>query len=228
MTIITSTFDREQTLRFPVYKQYSPGELPQPAYIYLDLRDGTCGADYSASRGSTTVEQWHNLVLTFSISAATHRDDIDAFLTDCACDLQKILDGSEIVWNGNDNVGKLSDAAQTIFYKIANRAISMSADNEKYMIDDLCSYLADDIFPESDESAAEFAERIWKSDSESGYYFSDDYVCSECVLNKLRDLWAEELYSGCDLPKLVALDLLAAGTCEDSEWTEELIEFSKA
>lgn len=226
------TFDASTSPRFPVYFKYSGQFHPQPAYIYLDLRDGECGADYNGEIGSIPTTQWLDQVLCFKINPETRADDIADLIEKHSEDFQAILDDSSIEWDGNNNRGVFGEKATEILKKL-NYFVGGNPEGfqeyiETTMIDAeyLPDWLQGNIFPKDNQSVEEFADELFSMDGENDMYFSDEFQCSETILSHLCDIWAEHLYSGHELPKLVAKHLIEQGTCDDSQWMDELIEFA--
>ncbi|MEV6574825.1 hypothetical protein [Streptomyces sp. NPDC051577] len=79
----------------------------QPAYVELGLRDGILLASYDAvvgPGGPASVD--HGIDLRWSIPALT-QEAADELLKELAPLAQRILDGSEVDWDGNNHVGRL-------------------------------------------------------------------------------------------------------------------------
>lgn len=101
--------------------QYPGQSNPQPAYIELDLEYKTLSADYSGEIGNAMpMAVYHNRVLRFSISQFISGGKINEILNDPKllglC--EQVVANHIIVWDGNNNVGKLNingqDAVQRI------------------------------------------------------------------------------------------------------------------
>jgi hypothetical protein len=115
MTInaITSNLDRLEG-KAPLYQKYSGQFNPQPAYIELDCRNGELMADYSGEIGNAVpFYYWHGLAVRWDVSAETSGASIrelfanQGFLETC----QRILDGFDEHWDGNNHVGHYNDDA---------------------------------------------------------------------------------------------------------------------
>lgn len=234
MTTLNITFKNDDTTpRFPVYHKYGGQFQPQPAYIFLDLRDGECGADYNGEMGSVPVVQWHNIVLTFPISAETKADQIEQIINDNAEKFQAILDDSEVVWDGSNNVGSFGEKTTALlselgFYADGNPEGLQSYDSQVCMIDE--EYFAEWV---SDISLQNYdldslAEDLHNCDGDGNAYFTDSMNSKNAIYTQLLDIWAERLYSGYDVPKEVAQTLLDEGKCDESAWVEELKEFANS
>ncbi len=106
--------------RLAVIKMTRPDELyccygsqteQQPCYAELDLERGTLTADYDAEvGGAVPLDVWHGRTLRFPMPCLLG-DDANGLLDVIAPLAQIILDGAEIVWDGNNHVGRMTDAA---------------------------------------------------------------------------------------------------------------------
>lgn len=224
MATLSIKFDASTADRFPVYAQYGGQCMPQPAYLELDIRDGKLTADYSGEVGNAVPSSvWHDLVLRFKLMPETTADQIEKIINENAEMLQKILDGAEVVWNGSNWVGQFTDEAQDVIDSI-NQQDLFVCEAEGGMIE-LAEWIEDKPFPTDGQTLEQFAEDIIDSDGEGGLYFREPYSV-DSLLSDLRDIWAEMLYSGRDIPDLVAQHLLEHGTCDDSAWMDELRDFA--
>jgi hypothetical protein len=226
--------NNSETPRFPVYCKYGGQYQAQPAYIYLDLRDGSCGADYNPELSSTPILHLLNIILTFPIAAETHADGIETLINKHSNAFQQILDDSSVVWNGSNNEGQFGEKAKLILAElgfslfpefnldgIQDPASINGMINSEYFSD----WIENNPFPSESQSPEDFANELHKLDGENDYYFSDDMNSPDAILSSLREVWANKLYNGNKIPRNVAQYLLDEGTCEDSEWMDELKEF---
>jgi hypothetical protein len=235
MTTLDIIFNAENTTRFPVYCQYGGQHQPQSAYLYLDLRDGECGADYNGEMGSIPIVQWQKIVLTFPIAAETRGDDIQALLEKHSDDFQAILNGSTIEWDGSNNVGTFNDNAKVILEKLGflgegNLEAIQDYANVSTIINSAFfeEWLSDNIFPNESETVESFAEELHQCDGDENAYFSESMNSKDAILSSLSGIWVEQLYSGNDIPENVAKYLIQEGTCDDSQLLAELKEFAQA
>ncbi|MGL6121471.1 MAG: hypothetical protein ACRC1W_00235 [Shewanella sp.] len=220
-------FDATTSNRFPVYAQYAGQSYPQPAYLTLDIRSGELDADYSGEIGNAVpVSVWNDITLRFALMSETTADQIAEIIERNAAMFQEILDGSEVKWNGNNNVGKFTKHAQSLRDLIDEQRLFV-CESTGGMLDLFDNFLEFKPFPSVGQSIEEFAQDIIDLDGESGFYFLVPY-CLDSLLSDLRDQWAEMLYRGLALPVIVAQHLIEHGTCDDSLWVEELTEFASA
>ncbi|GAA1596209.1 hypothetical protein [Streptomyces globosus] len=94
----------------------------QPAYVELGLEDGILLASYSCEIGrgiSAGVDR--GIDRRWSIPVLT-QDAGNRLLDDLAPLAQRVLDGSEIVWNGSNRVGRVvTENAQAAYDEITER-----------------------------------------------------------------------------------------------------------
>lgn len=226
MTTLNIKFDASKAKRFPVYAHFAGQYMPQPAYLELDIRDGSLDADYSSEIGNGVPGAvWHNLILRFKLAAYTTAGEIENIINNNKDLFQAILDGSESHWNGSNWVGQFTDEANELIESIYRDDIFMF-DFEGGMIE-LTEWIEDKPFPTNGQTLEQFAQDIIESDGMNGYWFEEPPQI-DSLLSDLRYIWADMLYSGKDIPALVAQHLIDHGTCDDSTWMEELREFANA
>lgn len=210
-----SVFKSEE--RFPVYCKYPQQFRPQPAYITLDIRTGEIDADYSGEiGGGMSFDVFHNIVIRAPINPETTADQITEIINDNLDLFQKILDASEVVWDGSNYVGRtdyeLYELTEIGFQRYEGGIIN------------LAEWIQNDPFPADGVTVEQFAQEALDSE-DNGYYFLREMTVDE-MLSDLRSIWADMLYSGKDIPKAVAQYLLETGECDDSQWMDELKEFA--
>lgn len=223
-TQVRSIFN--STDKFPVYSHYAGQILPQPAFISLDCRTGEVSADYSGEIGNAVPSTvWHGLELRFTINSMATADDITTMIEDNMSRFQAIVDGFEDVWNGNNWVGRFTDEAQRHIDELQEPG--HFASDEPACIQTLAEFIEyGQKFPEPDQTVDAFAQDILDCNGENNYWLPLDMHDLNGLKEGLLDLWAEELYIGRDIPRHVALILLADGRCEDSACMDELREFA--
>ncbi|MFJ5635089.1 hypothetical protein ACIQF5_20930 [Streptomyces goshikiensis] len=103
-----------------LHRQYHGQNEPQPAYIELGLEDGIFLADYDAGGGTPGSvragidQRWTIPVLTQKAA--------NELLAELAPVAQRVLDGSDVQWDGNNRVGRiLTEDAQQAYETIAAR-----------------------------------------------------------------------------------------------------------
>lgn len=101
---------------------------PQSCYIWLDVQTGSASATYNAEVGNAVpARQYHGLVRTFGIPLL-RGDTCNALLEELRPLLQRVLDGAEVVWDGNNHVGRLSEDAQAAEIEIEAQCEALDSD----------------------------------------------------------------------------------------------------
>lgn len=98
-----------------------PGQSePQPVELSLDIRTGDLRCDYNPEIGNaTTFDHFHGLILSANIPCLT-ADAANELMAEVAPIAQRVLDGAEEEWDGNNNVGVLTDDAAAAWDEIAD------------------------------------------------------------------------------------------------------------
>lgn len=206
----------------PLYAHYQGQMQPQPAYVSLDLRTGGIDADYSGDIGNSVPESvFRGLVRRYPIRSDLTAAQVMEVLEDIKPLLQRVLDGSEIVWQDCDQVARLNADAEAAEDEIVGTDGPLGADMDSMVITDLADWLADvgpdGWLPGDDDDADEFIRN----------FDLDGYLCADDVADTLATLWADHLYDGNPLPKSVAQYLIRDGRCADSAWVEELAAYAE-
>lgn len=103
---------RECTDPTELYRHYQGQSEPQSAYIALDLEDGRMWADYDAEVGNGVPESvFHGRDRRYGIPLLTAAAAND-LMRELAPLAQRVVDGSDIEWDGNNRVARLNDDAQ--------------------------------------------------------------------------------------------------------------------
>ena len=94
----------------PLYHHYSSQITPQPAFVEIDLRDGTVRADWDAEYTSgVPAYVWHNIGRRYKIPHDLTHSEISKLLEEIKPLAQRMLDGSEVELDNNVNlVGRLT------------------------------------------------------------------------------------------------------------------------
>ncbi len=108
MTITISTASGCQ-----LYHRYQRQSSPQDCYVELDCERRTLSASPNAEIGNAVpFAVWHHRVLRWSIPVLTDAA-ANALLDEIAPLAERVCDGYERVWDGNNHVGRYdADAAQ--------------------------------------------------------------------------------------------------------------------
>jgi len=96
-----------------------PGQTnSQPVYIELNCKHETLTADYNTEIGNAVpFDVYHGHVQRFSIPLLK-TDDLNALLDEIAPLAERVIDGYESVWNGNNHVARFSDDARAALEEI--------------------------------------------------------------------------------------------------------------
>ena len=98
----------------PLYCKYEQELQEQPAFIELDIRDGSLIADWDAETGNGAApDLWHGLRRQYGISSNLTTDEINALLTEVAPIAQRIVDEIKIQSDGLQDRPVLSDKAES-------------------------------------------------------------------------------------------------------------------
>lgn len=107
----------------PLYCKYDLQINPQPAFIELDLETGNVTADYSGEiGGGVPVSVWNGIWRRYSVPAYISGECLAEILEDeeVVALLNRIHEGSDVEWNGNNYVGVLNDDAQDAEESLVN------------------------------------------------------------------------------------------------------------
>lgn len=95
-----------------LYCHYQGQTEPQDCYIELDTRDGALSADYNAEIGNAVPsEVYYGHIRRYSIPVLK-AETANELMHEIETLAQRVVDGAEIVWNGNNNVTRLSEDAK--------------------------------------------------------------------------------------------------------------------
>lgn len=91
---------------------YAGQAAPQPCYIALDLYDGRMWADYNAEIGNAVpFDVWHGIVRRYSIPVLQPAT-VNVLMQAIAPYAQRVLDDSEVLWDGSNHVARLGRDAE--------------------------------------------------------------------------------------------------------------------
>lgn len=95
-----------------LYHRYPGQTNPQGCYIGLDTRDGSVWADWDGEIGNAVpMSVWHGLVRRWHIPPLLAAE-VNRLLDEIKPLLQRVIDGAEAEWDGNNIVGRYDDDAQ--------------------------------------------------------------------------------------------------------------------
>lgn len=220
----TNEFKQTSSSQFPVYCKYDNQFEAQPAFILLDIKNGSVTADYSGIvGGGCSAAVYHRLELQFPINPLLNVDQIKTLIDENLAFFQTILDGSDIIWDGNNWVGTFNDEALDLILKFEGQK-SLYDVVEIYYYDNLYEAMNGEIWLSENQTIEQLAIEIHESLCDNQCW-SDDLDSPYDIEMELLNLWQEHLYSGKILPQREAQILLAESDVS-SEWLDELKEFA--
>ena len=219
MTLKINVSERfaESNKHFPLYEKYSADVAPQLACISLDLRTGAVSANSNSSPGATSVpaEVFHNLVVHFPVSPFLKGPALDTLINEISPQLQAVLDGSSVVWERNNQVGKLNDTAEAAMETLCQALDELSPTEYENCMTSLAEILASSPFPEDgDYDLTAFYQGVLDSNGDDGIFFSNDKSLTVSdVEDEVLDMWVECLHNDEELPHAVEQALIDDGRC---------------
>lgn len=221
---VTSEFKLKDSPRFPVYCKYDGQFEPQPAFIALDIENETVTADYNGNiGGGCSSDVFHGRVLHFPINPMSLNTQIAELIDENLGDFQKIIVGSEIVWNGNNYVGRFNEEAQRLIDKFEMEQV-LYTHSEISFFDDVYEAMDGSVWLSEGQTLSELGKEIHESLCDDQFW-SDDLDSAEAIEDALVDIWENLLCSGYNLPPVEAQILLEQDRF-DEEWLDELIDFA--
>ncbi len=110
----------DTTDRAALLTWYPSEQAPQPVELCLDIEDGELFFHVNPEIGNAVpARHWNGIVQTWTVPALTP-DAANELLGDVRDLVQRILDDSEIVWDGSSHVGHLGEQAVEAYDEIAN------------------------------------------------------------------------------------------------------------
>jgi hypothetical protein len=133
-----------------LYCKY-PGQFqPQPVDLELNTRTGVLSCFYAPETGgATSFDHFHRIILSASIPCLT-ADVANALMDEVAPLAQRVLDGASEEWDGNNNVGVLTDDAAKAWADIDNLCATYDAEENPRIT--VAGWDVSDWFAEGDES----------------------------------------------------------------------------
>ena len=206
--------------RFPVFCHHVGQIEPQTAYISLDIETGEIDAGYYHLGGGSSIRFLNDIELRFEINPYTHKDQIGEIIYDHMDQFQLILDGSEVVWDNYNRIGKFNDSAQRIISKLS--LLHNYVDIVTFT--DL-SCFQDEIWSVNDlQTITQLAKDIYDDGNSYGYWI-DELNSVDDIEEAILEEWLNCLYSHYDVPKNVARLLLNNDDIDlDKDWLDTLKE----
>ncbi len=106
-------FTVDATNPVPLYSKYSNEMQAQPAYIELDPAARTLDADYSGEVGNAVpANVWNGKILRYPVPSSIYAASLLDFMQQQLPLFERICEGWNEEWDGNNYVGRLNDDAQ--------------------------------------------------------------------------------------------------------------------
>ncbi len=131
-----------------LFRQYAGEFNPQPVELWLDTRTGNLGCDYKAGTDNAVTFDHHNrLILSTRIPCLT-ADAANQLMQEIVELAQRVLDGADTDWDGNNTVGVFTADAEAAWEEITE--ICARTDNED-LRNQVTRCTADDWFIDGDD-----------------------------------------------------------------------------
>lgn len=214
----------ESAKRFPIYMQYDGQSQHQPCGLELNLKTGEMTEFCSGEIGNAVpTGVWHSTVLRFSVDPFTMRDGLIALAEEHREAFQMILDTSEIVWNGNNHVGRLSAEANNFIEEWDQQCCGNDGKHNVRIIsvEDQMQYEQQ---PNTKSELETLVETLLGYDGDFGYYETEPN--HHDIESDVLDYMIERvLYQGDDVGAEIAQLILERGK-DVGAWQEELEAFA--
>lgn len=155
---ISVSYPKEEPL--PLYCQYPQQNEPQNAFVELDCETCTLSADYNPIIGSgAPPEVWHGRVRRYECRNTLTKEEVRSLLDEITPLAQRICEGYETVWNGNNHVGTLTPEAQSAEEEVVGLCESTLNEESEWQVWDAGEWMY--------ETRHELVNRIKKGESTS-------------------------------------------------------------
>lgn len=158
----------------PLFCHYPGQDQPQPCHLAIDLETGEVSCDYNPEiGGGIPARVYHAQILWFTIPnlSGPHANQL---LDEALPYAQRILDDAEIVWNGNNHVGRLGAAGETAREELEEHIADQYPDARELTVE---GFDAESWFTDDEEDA----EILGITDNAGG----DDVAAAATRLEKL-------------------------------------------
>lgn len=210
--------------RFPIYAQYAGQHQHQPCGLELNLKTGELTEFCSGEIGNAVpTGVWHSTVLRFSVNPYIMRDGLIALAEEHREAFQMILDTSEIVWNGSNQVGRLSAEADNF---IEEWEMQCYGNDGKYnvtiiSVEDQMQY---EQRPETKEELDALVKKLLSYDGDNCYYEKEPHY--HHIESDVLDYMIQYvLQNGEEIGSEIAALILERGK-DVGAWQQELEEFA--
>jgi len=174
-----------------LFEHYSSQSKPQDAYISLDLRDGNFTADVNREIGNAEpMDVWHGVVVRWympPLMAAT----ANRLMGKIAPLAQRMLDGSEIEWDGSNYIGVMTRYTEEDIDGAIADAIEAAVEDAQYDFE-ICWKAGTDWYAEAvidmlrpETTDAEIEE--WMDDDETPVDFPAAVIDRDAITAWMRE-----------------------------------------
>ncbi len=190
----------------PLYVRYDRQTKAQPAHVELE-QDGTLTADWSGEIGGTPMDVYHRRRLWWDVDPHLTGQAVADLLAEIAPLAQRVLDGWTEDWDGNNNVGTLTEDAQQASDEIERLCIETATSDERVSVYQAREWISDYDWPSYHWTGSatwqSVASEIEEEARGEGVLIDDD------TAEALKTLAMQRLEDGKPLP-LAVLRLIAA------------------
>ncbi len=188
---------------------------PQAAYVTLDAH-GVVTADYTGDVGNTgtPAHVWHGRAYRFRVSSYVNAALLAEWLEDTEARtlLERICAGHSIEWDGNNNVGRLTDDADRAHDAFAE-ALGAFGNDTEMQIWDATDWISDaplwDLWP-ADQTAQQSADSIMAAAQDDGVYIHDSVLDALLAFAAgFFDIAGDDPLRADQVAELVAADLIS-------------------
>ena len=118
------------------YCRYDGQYQAQPVYITLDPEKREITVDYDSSvGGGVPSDVWHGLILRWSLNSSAYLGRANnEFIADLMPLFETVCNEYEERWDGNNNVGGLTDKGTEAEYKIERHLAEAVADSDNCLV----------------------------------------------------------------------------------------------
>lgn len=163
-----------------LYHHYPNQTQPQAVYLELDPEERTLRADWNGEIGNAVpVSVWHGRIRRYCLPSPYFTDlTIDNLLDEIAPFCERVCDGYDSEWDGNNYVGQLTEDAKDAEHEIAHILEQADPDLNVMDADDYFEPVRDDILARvrTGENAEDVCAEMLNSDCvvDGFYAYVDD------------------------------------------------------
>ena len=124
------------------YRRNTGGESRTELYIDPEERQASV-LQYWPGQGGTSMDEYHHRKLSYCVDITPDEDEVEEYLNsdEAQALLDRICDGHQVVWDGHNRVGELSDDAEAAVAELLAGLNELSASEwELWSADDWLQY----------------------------------------------------------------------------------------